>query len=700
MKSWNAYPLVRVFIPFASGIVAAILMDKNIHFPLWLFILLLLLCGLYAFYLVRYISYRNRWIYGPVIFLFLFLCGFELTVQRTEKFNPDHFINLSDTGRYCLVRIIEPPQVRERSMRAEAEFIGAGDTSRWKTCIGKVMVYFQKDSTTGNLKYGDVLLIDAWPERVKPPQNPGEFDYRNYLAMRSVYHQVYVPSENIISYTKGYTNPVYRIAYSLRDRILSIFQSNHLTGKEYAVTSALLIGYTEKLDADLMEDYSGTGAMHILSVSGLHVGIIFVLLNMLLFFLDKKKWGQVIKTIILLLFIWAYAILTGLSPSVLRASAMFSLVVLGRQLSRDTGIYNNIAASLIVLLMVNPYYIADIGFQLSYLAVIGIVSLHPYISSWWKPRWWIFRQIWSITSVSIAAQLATFPVSLYYFHQFPNYFLVTNLIAIPLSGFVMYAGMATLALSFIPAISGIVARGLIWLVYALNSSIAIIEDLPGAVTRGLYIDLPETIILYALIILLIFFFLSKKKWSLFIAASFAVILLSSFLVRNLTQVQQQKMIVYSIRKGSACDLICGKNRLLLADSLLLADNRRQDFYMKESAEQMGIKHVQKVRYDKEDFEYPGMGVYKKGRFVQFREKRIAFVRQREANLKKIKVDFLIISGNPKLKIREVLENYDTGMIIIDSSNPNYKVAGWIKECNALKLPCYSVPDAGALVVEL
>ena len=700
MKNWNTFPLVRVFIPFAAGIITAISCNVEINVPLWLLFFFLCVIGTYVFYFARRISYRTRWIMGPVVFCMLFLCGFELTVLRTEKFDDRHFINLPDKGRYCLVRILEPPQERELSVRAEAEIMAAGDSSWWKTCTGKVLLYFQKDTFSEKLVYGDVLLLNVWPEPVRQPQNPGEFDYKAFLAHKSVYHQAYVPAEKIISLSKGYTNPVYRAAYAIRDGILSIFRANQLTGKEYAVTGALLIGYTEKLDQDLLQEYSGTGAMHLLSVSGLHVGIIFIMLNVLLFFLDRRRTGRIIKTILLLLAIWSYALITGLSPPVLRASAMFSLVVIGRVIGRESEIYNNLAASMIVLLMVDPFYITDVGFQLSYIAVIGIVSIQPYMARWWTPRWWIFRQVWGIITVSIAAQLATFPISIYYFHQFPNYFLITNLVAIPLSGFVMYAGMATLAFSFSPFLSGYIAKVLVALVWTLNKSISLIEDMPGAVSRGLYVTAPETLLIFILIVCLLIFLVKKKKSLLIASAIAGVMLLSSFLIRNLSRMEQHQMIVYDINKNAACDLISGRNRVFLADTALLADSKKQDFHTKDNLARMGITGVEKSLNNRDDILDVSNGVYKRGHFIQFLDRRIAFLTQREACLRKIKVDYLVISGNPKIRVSEMLEQYDAGMIIIDSSNPKYKADQWLKECRILHIPCYSVLQSGAYVADL
>jgi competence protein ComEC len=699
LKSWNPYPLVRAFFPFAAGIVTAILLDREFHIPLWIFILLIAFSGFYVFYFSKKISYKTRWIFGVFMYLLMFACGFELCILRTAKFNSDHYCKIETPGNYTYVRITAPPQVREKSVRVEAEILATGDSSISIACSGNVMLYFAVDSSSTTLEYGDILALNVRPEEVKAPANPGEFDYQNYLAMRGVYHQAYVPERAFIKTGVGYQNPLFQWAFDARDKILKIFIDNGLAGREYAVTSALLIGYTEKLDADLLHNYSGTGAMHILSVSGLHVGIIFIVLNALLFFLDKFKHGKVPKTVILIMAIWAYALLTGLSPSVLRASLMFSLIVLSGAFNRDSDIYNNLAASAIALLIINPFFITDIGFQLSYLAVLGIVSIQHPVSSLWTPRWWLLKQIWGIVSVSIAAQLLTLPVCLYYFHQFPNYFLITNLIAIPLSSLVMYVAMIVLALSFAPLISGFMAKFLVWLVYTLNSTIGFIEKMPGSLSDGLYINVPEMLLLYALIILLLLFFIRKQKRMLIPAAFVTILLLFSFLFRNIDSIKQNEWAVYNIKKTTAIDLISGRHRTLLADSSLLSDPNKLDFHTGNFMDKLGINSEIRLWRKTLQFNDPVRGVFSEKGYIQFLDKRIAVIDGPEAAMRKLKVDYLIISGNPQLKIAEILECYNTGIIIIDASNSKYKAEKWLKECRKLKMPCWSVQHNGAFVAE-
>ena len=213
--------------------------------------------------------------------------------------------------------------------------------------------------------------------------------------------------------------------------------NNGVEGKQLKVASALLLGYRENLDKELVKSYASAGAMHVLAVSGLHVGILYLLLTRIFSFLKKVKKvknGKFILTILIVSFLWFYAIMTGLSASVMRATTMFSFIVIGNELlNRKTSIYNTLAVSAIILMIINPFIVYQVGFQLSYVAVVGIVYLQPKLNRLFYSRYKLVRGVWAITCVSLAAQIATFPLSLHYFHQFSTYFFISNLIVIPAS---------------------------------------------------------------------------------------------------------------------------------------------------------------------------------------------------------------------------------------------------------------------------
>jgi competence protein ComEC len=696
MKRWNPYPLLRLFFPFTAGILLVVYGGASIHIPAILLLILWLLNVVYTFYLTRKMPWSLRWVHGLFLYLFLFLLGYELTLSDTAALQQNHLCRNSTPGTYSVVRITAPPQIRENSVRAEAELLMSGDSNGFRSLNADLLLYFSKDTNAVKLQYGDELLLAKPPELLAESRNPEAFDYKLYLWNKGITHRLFCRSGDWRYLQRGYVNPVYTMAYTARDRILRMLADNGLAGQEYAVTAALLIGYIDKLDADLLRDYSGTGAMHILSVSGMHVGLIYAVLNMLLFFFNRYPWGKFPKAFFMLLFIWMYAVVTGLSPSVLRAASMFSIIVAGNAFSRQTDIYNSMAASAMLLLMVDPHFITDTGFQLSYVAVLGIVMLQPAISAWWSPKNWLLRQIWSITAVSIAAQIATFPMGMYYFRQFPNYFLLTNIVALPLSSAVIYLALIVLVLSFFPGISGYAGQVLSFLVMLLNGCISTIESLPGSVTRGAYVNLWQTLLIYLAIIFLLWYCYKRFKPALLAFLGVGVLIGASVLLRDIPIGKQAGIVVWDAGKYFAMDLIDGRKRLLVADSAILCNPGGIDYLSKRYVEKAGIRDFYSAACDA-DLCLPEMQLSKSGNLLEFHQHRIAITEKPETAQSPIQLDCLILRGKKVRYTADFLGAYHPSLVIIASSVPLWNAAILKASCDSLDLPVYSVPDGGAYV---
>jgi competence protein ComEC len=382
---------------------------------------------------------------------------------------------------------------------------------------GRLMLYLQKDSLAASVKYGDYLLIENNFQEISDPKNPGEFNYRRFLSYSNIFHQAYRTSGQWQPTGRNQGFFLVRWSLAMRHKALQTFEDHHLSGREFAVVSALLLGFREYLDEDLRREFAGAGAMHILCVSGLHVGIIFLVLKFLLSFLNKVPRGRIVQTVLVILLIWFYAAITGFSPSVLRASTMFSFVALGHSFRRTTSIYNTLAASAFLLMIIDPYIITRIGFQLSYLAVISIVALQPFFYQQLVFKNYLLDKAWAILTVSLAAQLATGPLSLFYFHQFPNYFLLTNLIVIPLASLIIYSALATLVLTPIPFVGMVAGKVLFGFVYALHQSVKFIEGLPYSTSSNVFINLPETLAIFMVLIFLSLFFMQQRPKALRLA---------------------------------------------------------------------------------------------------------------------------------------------------------------------------------------
>jgi competence protein ComEC len=698
MAHWAPYPLLRLFPPFALGILASqhmAVVSELLFIPA---VALMMVFSFYVFFLARIISYKTRWIFGILTFMLVFFLSSAWTMMNAPGENHEHILNQGPLKPYSLIRICSYPQEREKSIKAEAEWIWNGDTAQLINCSGKLILYMARDSVAKGFSYGDLLLISRKPQPVQPPANPEAFDYRKWLLRQGITHQVWLPSGSAVKVGEGDTRFVYRIAFAMRQAMLEALQKCGLEGKEFAVAAALLLGYTDKLDPDLRQEYAGTGAMHILSVSGMHVGLVFVVINTLLLFMERIKHGKYIRAVLIILLIWMYAFITGLSPSVLRASSMFSMIMIGRLMMRHHDMFNTMAGSAWILLIINPSFLFDLGFQLSYLALAGIAGVHPMIVSWWKPRYWLPRQVWSIVSVSLAAQLTTAPISLYYFHQFPNYFLLTNIVALPLSSLVMYAGLATLALSPVPYLSEWLGTVLYGLVYALNYCIALIEGLPGSVSRGFGISLAENLLLYAVMFAFLIFAAGRKRPWLMASICLLLIFCASFSLRRMEQHRQAFAVVYAVKGHSAIDLVSGRQRFLVANREFMADHRTITFHTGNLMALSGVSDYYGASWEEGSFNDPATGVFKHKQLCCFRGKTCLRLTETPRGAHKQHVDLLILSENIRADISLLVDNFSPELIIIDASCSRYRAEQWMKACREAGVPCRSLQHSGAFLI--
>ena len=696
MKIWHQYPFIRLIIPFILGIFIAIYIDQSIHIPLYILLGIFLIYSFVVILLKKKIHYRYRWIPGVLISLFLLFAGYEITILRTPKYNASNISNIAIKSNIYLVQVTEPISERQHSFKIVAKSIGFKDSLLWNSCSGKLIFYFEKDGLVKTIDYGDQIIINAKVNEISSPKNPEEFNYKKYLSNRGIYHQAYVKTLTWEVQARNKGNPIKSAGLKLRKTFLNILEENQIQGREFAVASAILLGLDDYLETDQQKEFAGAGAMHILCVSGLHVGIIYVILNSLLLFLDKRKGGRILKVFILLILIWFYALITGFAPSVLRASTMFSFVILGGLIKRKVNIYNSLSASAFFLLIIDPYMITQVGFQLSYMAVFGIVWLYKPIYQLMIPDSWILDKIWQISVVSIAATLATLPLSIYYFHQFPNLFLITNLIAIPSAMLIIYTGILVLLTSFIPIISIVFAKLLVALLWILNNSVQFIEGLSFSTIRGIYINEIELVGVILLIISLAYFLFAKKKNYLFVSLSLLILLMISISFRSYKNLNQQKIIVYNINRGTAIEFSESKKCILLIDSTLQKDPAKIDYPIGNNWIKNGTYSNHEIQMISANIQ--NRNLYKKGNYIQFFDKTLVLV---NPELKifpagnKMKVDYLIISQNPKIEIEDLVACFDFEKVIIDSSNPYWKVEVWIESCINNSIDYYLVKTSGA-----
>ena len=696
-------PFFRLLIPFLAGIIFQIYLQTDIPFLFGTIVMLGILLLAAAYFKPIALSYRLRSVFGSILTCSLFLSGVYLVTLKTESRDASEFSNISEKEGFYYVRLHEPYLEKDRSLKVVMDVLAVKKDNAWISSTGKAMFYIAKDSLSEKLRYGDCLVVKTSFTEVPSPKNPSEFNYKQYLYFHNIYRQAYVRAGEWKTTGENTGNTLLRWSYSLRDELLDVLKQCGLTGEEYSVTAALVLGYEDKLDPDIISAYSSTGALHVLSVSGLHVGIIYFVFNLVFSFLDKRKRGHIAKTFLLLFVIWFYATLTGLSPSVLRSAAMFTFIIVGKGFRLSTDIFNTLAVSCFVLLMFDPYLVMEVGFQLSFLAVFGIIFIQPRMYDLWRPKTKVMDWIWALTTVSLAAQLITFPLGLLYFHQFPNLFLFSNLVVIPVSTILLYLGILLFFVWKIAFIGPLVAK-LLWAsVWVLNHSVKFMETLPHAMIQGITISIFETWLIYGMIAFVsAFLFNRRRKYLLMAMASLAVVL-SVQAVQNHFELRQKRFIVYSAPRSTAIDLVSGKKDYFISDPGFMQNKSRMLFHVKHNWWDSGLnEQVLLPRSDSMRMKDDVLMV--KEHFIHFYDKTILLAdsnfRFVENSGEKIKVDYLLICAAPEWKLEKLFSLVEPQQVIFDNSNPAWKIRKWKSICEKNNMPSYDTNEQGAFVAEL
>jgi competence protein ComEC len=550
-------PFFRLIIPFLAGIACQYWL-AILPFSWWNYaiILFLLVAVFTCFFVASY--WPLRWSFGLALNVFLFFSGILLTIKQpvTDKL-------LVSSSNRAIIYLLDNPQLRTKSIRVEAEVRYLLFNSNWRTTNEKMLIYFDvRDSLVPYLSYGSVLAVNIAPQPVPRSGNPFQFDYKRYLSDRGVCYTAFIKPANWIRIgNEGVW--IKKKALLLRDKLVLMFQANGLTGDELAVASALTLGYQDLLDDELRHVYSSSGAMHILSVSGLHVGILYVLFSYLLSFLDKRVLTRAIKAMVLLVFLWFFALLTGLPPCVQRSALMFSFLVVSDFFNRKSNIYNTLAASAFVLLVINPYNLLDIGFQLSYLAVVSIVFFYPYLYRLIYVESWVLDKAWSLVAVSIAAQFGTFSICLFYFNQFPNYFLLANLIAIPLSTIALYLSVFLIIVSPFTVIAGYAGKAFSFTVGLLNHGLEYVEKLPYSVSEGIHITALQMFVAIGVILALSFYLVTKRFRYISATLLLIIVFLSLNLDADIQRANTKEFVVFNIGTKSLMSFRSGNSIIFL-----------------------------------------------------------------------------------------------------------------------------------------
>jgi len=569
----NIPSILKILIPVIIGIIFSIqTVFKFSSLSLWFVIVLVM--TLIVLNASKKITDGKLKPYFGMLTFFLFFFISILSVTSNNSLNKADYFYFKGYHNYQ-IRINEPPEIKTNSVKILVDFISRNDS----LASGKSMLYVERDERSEALKYGDILLINSKFNNTRTNGNPFEFNYSKYLKLFDIHHQSYLNSERWLKIDNS-QHLLFRITYQISGYLSDVIDESKLNTENKSIAKALLLGQKDDLNKDVLRTYSSAGAMHVLAVSGLHVGIIMMILMFILKPIKRLKNGNLFFLFAVLFGVWFYAFVTGLSPSVLRSSLMFSFIVVGKELERETSVYQSIMVSALLLLLMDPLVLFKVGFQLSYLAVLGIVYLQPkiYRLAYFKHK--PIDYLWQVSSVSIAAQIATFPLGLYYFHQFPNFFLVSNLIVIPLAGIILVVGIMYFVFNEVPYLNDFIINELNDVLSFMNSTVEWVESLPYSITWGISILWYEVVLMYVTLILFVFSFTRKNNKLLIASFCTCVLGLSLLIYKSNVIKASNQLLVYNIKDEVAIDLFNGDKNLFLSSDSLLKDEDKMLFNIK------------------------------------------------------------------------------------------------------------------------
>lgn len=688
---WKKAPFLRLLIPVLLGIVIQFYSKTEIA----------VICSFAVTFFTAYIifsflpeafRFRFRLIQGLAMFLFLITFGSLITWQKDVRNHTNWYGKYDQQQRFIVATIDEPPVEKTKTFKTIAVAETVINNGKQHRVSGHFLIYFDKDSVSEKLKYGDKIIFQKSLEDIKSSGNPGAFDYARYAAFHQLFHQVYLKQHQWTLLKEKNKNTRLQFIYATRANVVSILERYLGKNKESSIAKALLIGYKVDLDKDLVQAYSNAGVVHLIAISGLHMGIIYGVLVWVFSLLPVIKKSKPTRLVLIIFCLWLFALLTGASPSVLRAAVMFSFIVAGNAFNKKSSVYNSLAASAFLLLCFNPFILWDVGFQLSYLAVLGIVVAQKNISNWICFKNKYAQRSWQLVAVSLSAQLFTFPLCFYYFHQLPLLFLFSNMLAIPLATLALWG---CLMLVFVSPVSiaafyfGKAVYGIIWL---LNHTVLFFDSIPFALWQGVSVSAVETILMYIIVCCFLYSFMRKNKIAFTSTLAFSVIFASFIASDNVFTYSQKKIIVYNIPSHKAVEFVDRNNVQFIGDSIVMKDKLLHAFNLKPAHILLKIKESNLLAN--------ASNIH--NNFYQFYDSKILMIDSiiKFSSNKKLNLDYIILSKNPPINLSDIAAVFNCKKYIFDASNSSWKIEQWKKECEELHLQFHSVPEQGAFIVNL
>lgn len=694
-------PFARLLIFYIGGIYLAMICGYGfwnlkitiaVSLLIVLFILFILVC--------RKPGFHTGWVSGILAILLIITMGFILMIIHVQA--GDRIRTKGDFSGTALLEIREAVTETANSVKTIASVKKQYHKGKVETTRKKILLYLHKDSASLNLEPGDFLIAGIRTREIGPPANPYEFDYRRYLSVQSVYHQAYLSPQNwcrVDLKRKSFD----ALAYRMQKKLLGRYSEIGLNQTLYSILSALTLGYKSDLELHTKQIFAQAGVMHVMALSGFNVGIIAVVLAYILGFLRKFRGGEAVKFLVVILLIWVFVFVTGFSASVTRAAVMITFVLFGKLMHRKINAVNILAFSAFVILTFSPALISDVSFQLSFAAVFGIIVFYPLIYKALTVNNPVLNKLWQMFAISCAAQLATLPFTIYYFHQFPVYFWLTNLYVVPLVSFITCTAGVYLIFSFIPPLAFVIGKILSFLLHILYQGVSFTEVLPYALIDQISLSASQAVLL-SIIILCLAMYLIFRRISFVYALLIIVLIFQGTLIKASVDRRNQRMLlVGNCKNMSLVNLVEGQESVILSRNSCSADDAVIKYALDNFWIHHGIKEHKFIAAGKDTFGYHPVWLGKNSLF-EYQGKSVLILSDNHlmeySTNHALTLDFLIITDGFTYDSKVLYKMVKPCIVVLDGSIGYKKGSMWKKTCEELNIDCWWVKEKGAYLVSL
>ena len=668
------FPLARITIWFVAGILLAYYLHPD---PKFVFIVLLIAVIVFVIaYLASKKKLANTIYFGLTTYILSVSIGATTQIIHTNSYQKTNYIHTKNIFvKPHLVSVIIREKLKSSSFNDR--YIALINQIDQIKSSGRILLNVQKDSLTPPFEIGTHLLIDGTLDKNKPAKNPNQFDYSNYLKGIQIYAQIYADA-SMIKVGSIVDKDAWYYSSLLRTKIIHNLEKSKFNQEELNVAAALILGQQQDISPDIIRDYQYAGAVHILSVSGLHIGFILLFVTFILKPIPNNRSGSFVKLIVILIALASFGIIAGLAPSVVRSVVMFSFVAIGMYLRRSTNIFHTLLVSILLILLFQPSFLFDVGFQLSYVALFFILWLQPLLAQLWKPKNKIVNYFWEILTVSFAAQIGAFPLSIYYFHQFPGLFFVTNLVVIPFLSIIMALGVLVMVWAAFDIVPFYLAKSLEWSIYILDkiiNSIAsveqfIIQDIPF----NWYLLMSSNLLIITTII-----WFKKPSFNRFVWVLISIIVLQITYFETHWNIQSQKeLVIFNAKKNTLITERYGENVILFTNDSLLkiaSKNKTIKFYL------MGnFSHLKTTK--------------KLQNLLYFNGNKILVLDSLGIYPKNYNPEILILTQSPRINLERIFENKKPKIVIADATNYRTYIKLWKATCIKEKIPFHATGEKG------